>query len=163
MHVTRIVAELAGLIRKYKGRFLLTRKARRLQANDGIYPVLLATQATQFNWAYSDGFPDLEFVQQAFAFTLYLINRHGAGEHTQRFYEDAFMHAFPIVLDTMEADPWLAADKKLRLCYTLRTLVRFAGFLGLIQVDWIGNDVAAPDYRITKTSLLDAAVCFYLD
>lgn len=38
-----------------------------MQANDGVYPLLLAAHATQFNWAYSDGYPDLEFVQQAFA------------------------------------------------------------------------------------------------
>ena len=43
LHVTRLVAELAGLIRKYKGRFILSRDCRRLLARDGmtaIYPKL---------------------------------------------------------------------------------------------------------------------------
>lgn len=162
LHITRIVAQEAGLIRKYKGRFLLTKKARRLQANDGIYPVLLATHASRFNWAYSDGFPELYIVQQAFAFTLYLLHRHGARERTQTFYEDAFMCAFPTALDSMEDNPWRDAESQLRTCYTVRTLVRFAGFLGLIHVQWVGGGLGSPDYRITKTPLLDAAVRFHL-
>lgn len=163
LHVTRLVAERAGLVRKYKSRFLLTRRARTLQTNDGIYPRLLTTHATQYNWAYGDGFADLRLVQQAFAFTLYLLQRHGAQEQSSRFYEDAFIRAFPSVLEDMETNPWLSAEDRLRRCYTLRTLERFAAFFGLIQLRGCRNELAAPECHIAKTPLLDATVRFYLD
>lgn len=162
LHVTRVVAQTAGLIRKYKGRFLLTRKARRLETQGGIYPLLLTTHATRFNWGYSDRYPELDFVQQAFAFTLYLLHHHGAAEHKQHFYEDAFLRAFPTVLESMEPEPFLSTETTLRQCYRLRTLSRFAGFLGLARLEWLNNDILNPDIRITKTPLLDAAVRFDL-
>lgn len=41
LHITRLVAEMADLVRMNKRRFLLTRKAERLRKQDGIYPVCL--------------------------------------------------------------------------------------------------------------------------
>jgi hypothetical protein len=79
LHVTRLVAEFAGLIRKYNGRFILGRRCRRLLAEGGlaaIYPKLFKTYVEQFNWAYRDGHAELRFIQQAFLFTLYLLNRY---------------------------------------------------------------------------------------
>jgi len=163
LHVARLVAQLAGLIRKYKGRFLLTRKARRLRAQDGIYPVLVTTHATRFNWGYGDGYGELDFIQHAFAFTLYLLHRHGDAEHGARFYEDAFLRAFPMLLDQLPPHPYLDSESRLRSCYTLRTLQRFAGFFGLIQLARTRTDPVDPAYRITKTPLLDDAVQFHLD
>ena len=52
LHVTRLVAELAGLIRKYKGRFILSRDCRRLLAGGGpasIYPRMFRAYIPQFN------------------------------------------------------------------------------------------------------------------
>jgi hypothetical protein len=46
LHVTRIVAELAGLIRKYRGTFILSRECRMLISESGmtcIYPRLFRT------------------------------------------------------------------------------------------------------------------------
>ena len=52
LHVTRLVAELAGLIRKYKRRFILSRDCRWLLAGDGMsafYPRLFRAYVEQFN------------------------------------------------------------------------------------------------------------------
>ena len=163
LHVTRLVAQLAGLVRKYKGRFLLTRKARRLRAHDGIYPVLLTTHATRFNWGYGDGYDELDFVQHAFAFSLYLLHRHGDTEHDARFYEDAFLHAFPMLLDQLTPRAYLDGETHLRRSYTLRTLDRFAAFFGVIQLTCTRTDPAGFAYQITKTPLLDEVVHFHLD
>jgi hypothetical protein len=54
------VAELAGLVRKYKGQFILSRDCRRLLAEGGletVYPKLFRAYIEQFNWAYRDGYP----------------------------------------------------------------------------------------------------------
>lgn len=163
LHIARIVGEMAGLIRKFKGRFRLTRKGERLRKQDGIYPVLLATLAQKFNWPYSDGYPDLPLLQQAFAFTLYLIHRHGAKQHREKFYEDAFIRAFPMVLDSVEPSPYQDSETIVRRCYTLRTLVRFAGFLGLVDITQTKMDVLDPRLQITKTPLFEKAVQFVLN
>lgn len=160
LHITRNVAELAGLIRKYKGRFLLTRKAQKLRDTGGIHPALFQTFATKFNWAYSDGYPDLHHLQHSFAFSLYLIHRHGATQHAQSFYEDAFMRAFPMVLDEIEPRPYQEAEHILRHCYTLRVLERFAGFLGLVDIERSGTDILNSELLIRKTPLFDATVQF---
>lgn len=163
LHVTRLVARMAGLIRKYKGRFLLTRKAERLRVQNGTYPLLLEAFAAQFNWAYSDGYPDLPIVQHAFAFSLYLIHRHGDTPHTEDFYEDAFLRAFPMAFDDVEPRPYASAETTLRRCYTLRTLIRFAAFFGLVDIVQISMGLGEPRYRVTKTPLFSDVIQFHLD
>jgi hypothetical protein len=47
----------------------------------------------------------------------------------------------------------LAAD-----CYTLRALVRFAGLLGLAEVEPVSDSIFEREYRVRKLPLLDQAV-----
>jgi hypothetical protein len=104
---------LAGLIRKYKGRFILSRDCRRLLAGIGlpaVYPRLFRVYAEQFNWAYRDGYPELRFIQSAFLFTLYLLMRYGDISRSQVFYEDAFLRAFPMLLDEVPPSQAFSPD-----------------------------------------------------
>ncbi len=163
LHVARLVAELAGLIRKYKGRFILSRDCRRLLAEGGlavVYPRLLKAYAEQFNWAYRDGYADLRFIQQASLFTLYLLTRHGDTWRSQTFYEDAFLRAFPIVLNDVPPSPLFTAEEDLRRCYTWRTLVDFVGFFGLAEVEKVSDDILCHEYRVKALPLLGTAVQF---
>jgi yecA family protein len=164
LHVTRLVAQQAGLIRKYKGRWVLTRAARQLLADSGmagIYPRLLRAFAHGFNWAYQDRYPQLHIIQRSFAFTLYLLSRHGDTPRPQAFYEDAFLAAYPAALAETEPSAWDSAEDQLRRCYTLRTLVRFAAPLGLIDLEPAHADrTARTSYTVSKRPLLDAAVRF---
>ncbi len=165
LHVTRLVAELAGLVRKYKGRFILSRDCRRLLAGDGpaaIYSRLFRTYVTQFNWAYRDGYPELQFIQSAFLFTLYLLSRYGDIWRPQEFYEDTFLRAFPMVLD--DIDPGLMSpEETLANCYSWRTLVNFAGFLGLAAVEPSSDDFLCIEYRVKALPLLGDAVQFRIN
>jgi len=168
LHVTRVVAELAGLIRKYKGRFILSRECRKLLATEGlqvIYPRLLRTYVEQFNWSYRDAFAEAPFVQHAFLFTLYMLSRYGVEWHPSDFYEDNFLKAFPSALDEIEPMAsyveGFSPDWQARMCYTMRTIVDFAGFLGLAKVD--KKDEEKPigyGYMVKKLPLLDVAVCW---
>ena len=160
LHVTRIVAQSAGLVRKYKGYFILSKKCKTLlerHGHAGSYPLLLRAHATRFNWAYGDGHPELHFIQQAFAFSLYLLARHGDTPLSQHFYEDAFLNAFPMLLDEAEPRLYTSAEEQVRRCYTLRTLERFADFFGLATLTPTNDDIINRDYRVVKTPLLDAA------
>jgi hypothetical protein len=161
LHVTRLVAELAGLIRKYKGHFILSRDCRSLLNNEGvlaIYPRLLKTYIEQFNWGYWDGFPELRFIQSAFLFTLYLLTRYGDTWRPHTFYAESFLNAFPMVMHEVPPDTIVAPDKEVRDCYTWRTLVHFAGFFGLAAVEPVSERIFCREYRVKSLPLLRDAV-----
>jgi len=165
LHVTRLVAELAGLIRKYKGRRILSRNCRRLLARDGmatIYPKLFRAYVEQFNWAYRDGYPELRFMQSAFLFTLYLLTRYGDAWRPQVFYEDAFLGAFPRLLDEVPSSQVISPDETVRRGYTWRSLVHFAGFLGLARVEPVSDELLCHEYRVKALPLLGQIVQFRL-
>jgi len=166
LHVVRVVAELAGLIRKYKGRFILSRNCRSLLAQGGmaaVYPRLLRVYAGKFNWSYWDGYAELPFFQQSFLFTLYLLSCFGNDWRPSVFYEDQFLQAFPMVVDELEPPLYQTPEQQVRSCYTLRTLVNFAGFLGLATVEQVESDYPfMRQYRVKKSPLLEKAVLFSL-
>ncbi|HUW97442.1 MAG TPA: SEC-C domain-containing protein [Acidiferrobacter sp.] len=163
LHITRLVAELAGLIRKYKGRFILSRDCHRSLAKNGlaaVFPKLFRSYAEQFNWAFRDGYPELWFIQRAFLFTLYLLTRYGGTWQAHVFYEDAFLRAFPMVLEEVPATPTFSPDETVRASYTWRTLVHFAGFLGLAAVEPVSDKFLCHEYRVKALPLLGEAVQF---
>ncbi|MEJ2419083.1 MAG: hypothetical protein P8Y45_19580 [Exilibacterium sp.] len=163
LHITRLVAELAGLIRKYKGRFILSRDCRRLLAGDGmsaIYPRLFRAYVEQFNWAYRDGYPELRFMQSAFLFTLYLLMRYGDVSRSQVLYEDAFLRAFPMLLDEVPPNQVFSPDETVRRAYTWRSLVHFADFLGLATVEPVSDELLCHEHRMKALTLLSQVVQF---
>jgi len=165
LHVTRLAAELAGLIRKYKGRFILSRDCRRLLSGDGmtaIYPRLFRAYVEQFNWAYRDGYPELRFIQSAFLFTLYLLTRYGDAWRSQIFYEDAFLGAFPMLLDEVPPSQVFSPGETVRRGYTWRSLVNFASFLGLATVEPASDEFLCHEYRVKSLPLLGQVVQFHL-
>jgi len=165
LHVTRLVAELAGLVRKYRGKFILGGECRKILTKHGlagIYPRLLRAYIEKFNWGYRDRYAELGFIQQSVLFTLYLLHNHGKTWLPHLFYEDAFLRAFPMVLEHVPPDDFFGPERTVRSCYTLRALEHFAGFLGLAKVELTGKEGYLRQYRVRKSSLLDAAVCFHL-
>ncbi len=165
LHTTRLVAELAGLVRKYKGRFILSRECRKLLEGGGlaaVYSKLFRAYVEQFNWAYLDRYPELRFIQSAFLFTLYLLTQYGDTWQPHEFYEDCFLRAFPTVLDEVPPSPVFTPEEELRTCYTWRTLVHFAGFLGLAAVEAVNDEFLCREYRVKALPLLQEAVQFPL-
>jgi len=163
LHVARLVAQLAGLIRKHKGRFILGRDCRRLLAEDGlaaIYPRLFMSYVEKFNWGYRDGYEELRFVQSAFLFSLYLLTRYGDIWRPHVFYEDKFLRAFPSTLDEVPPRPPLNPEDEVRCCYTWRTLVHFAHFMGLAEVEDVSGEFAGREYRVRALPLLGQFVQF---
>jgi hypothetical protein len=168
LHVTRLTAELAGLIRKYKGRFILSSECRRLLKLDGlraIYPVLFRAYVRSFNWGYWDGYPDLRLLQSAFPFTLYLLKRQGASVKEHTFYEAAFLRAFPAITDDVPKGSFLytTPEKIVRDAYTWRTLLHFTAFFGLAEVKPKTDDFLCHEFNVKALPLLDQVVQFKMD
>ena len=164
LHSIRLTATIAGLIRKYRSRFVLTKKCSRILADhsmEGIYPLLLTAYVRKFNWAYRDRYPEFGFIQQSFLFTLYLLFQHGSDWQPNTFYEDCFLRAFPMVIESGESHPMSSPEETVRRCYTWRCLVNFTGFFGLAQVVPASEDILNREYRIKKQALLEQAVHFH--
>lgn len=164
LHCTRLVAQLAGLIRKYRGKFVLTRKCRELfdmQDIGSLYFELFKTYTTKFNWGYRDAYPEAEIVQQSFLYTLYLLTSFGDVQRSQRFYEDKFLAAFPMAADMFAETSYSTAEDSARHCYFIRSLVRFASFFGLAQLNLKSRKSYQERYLIQKNSLLDQLVTFW--
>jgi hypothetical protein len=165
LHTIRLTAAIAGLIRKYRSRFVLTKKCSRILADhgmEGIYPLLLTAYVCKFNWAYRDRYPELGFIQQSFLFSLYLLFQHGADWQPNTFYEDCFLRAFPIVVEKLPSLSLSSPEETVRRCYTWRCLLNFAGFFGLAQVDPVSEDSLNREYRIKMQPLLEQAVHFHV-
>jgi hypothetical protein len=164
LHVTRLVAEMAGLIRVHRGRFILSRDGQVLHRRSGmaaIYPRLLRVFVEEFNWAYGDGYDELAFIQHSFLFTLYLLNRYGDKPRPSAFYEEAYLHAFPALVEEVGASPYSTPRESVGRCYVLRTFEQFAKFFGLArleQSEYAGG--ASVDCTISSTPLLDSVVSF---
>ena len=159
------MAELAGLIRRYKGRFILGRECRKLLKDGGmraIYPALLRAFAQKFNWGYSDGYPEVGLVQSFFAYTLYLLTRHGEELRVNTFYEDAFLRAFPSVLDTVKPTTYETREIIIRGVYSLRSLETFAELLGLVEIQRSSEDRYSQAFKLKATPVLGDAVRFHI-
>lgn len=166
LHALRVAAEVAKLLRKYKGRFILSRAARTLLANQGlagIYPRLLRSYATEFNWGYRDRYPEFAIIQQSFLFTLWVLDRYGDSWRPNTFYEDAFLKALPQVLIEAEEyrSNWAQPEERVRSCYSLRCLERFVCFFGLGETDRKPGEVRYGEFQIRKTPLLGRVVKFH--
>ncbi|KAF0218355.1 MAG: SEC-C motif domain [Geobacteraceae bacterium] len=165
LHVARLVAELAGLVRKYKGKFILGRECRKLlaeQGPSGIYPRLFRAFAGEYNWGYRDRYPDFSIIQQSFLFTLYLLQRFGAEWRTSVFYADNFLRAFPAVLGEARPLSFETAEETVGRCYAIRALDRFAGFLGLAEIERDPAKRFSDEFRLRKLPLLEHVVQFHL-
>jgi len=163
LHCLRLVAGLAGLLRKYKGKFILTRKCRQKIASHGVgsvYSDLFMAYVRKFNWAYRDHYPELGFIQRSFLFTLYLLQKYGEETRQHTFYEDIFLEAFPQLLDEVPDSPYLSGEEKIRYAYRYRALDHFAVFFGLIAFAPTSEDYLNRQYEVKKLPLLDRFISF---
>ncbi len=165
LHVIRLSAQLGGLVRKYKGRVMLTKKCRKALDHGGIkalYPHLFNSYCQKLNWAYRDGFDDIGIIQHSFLFTLYLLHKYGDTWRPSVFYADNFRQAFPMALQEVQPTFYAEPEKTLQQCYILRTLNRFAGFFGLAEIEQVSEEPIDRGYRIRSSGLLDQMVQFHL-
>jgi hypothetical protein len=165
LHCIRLLAEMCGILRKFKGKFIIGTKYRKILASQGptaLFPELLKKYLTEFNWAFGDGYEEIHFVQQSFLFSLYLLCKYGDIARPQEFYEDAFVTAFPDVLKELQDRPYQSVEQQLRGMYFLRTFSRGFGFFGLAQLKPTPSENLYSHYDVKKTMLLDQVVSFSL-
>ena len=165
LHVTRLVAEMAGLVRKYRGKFILGKACRTLRGTGGnraLYPILFEAFVRKYEWGYLDRYPEFPFLQASFLFSLLLLSRHGDQQRSDSFYCERFLKAFPMLLQGVPASEYWTPEKFVSNCYSLRVLQRFAEFFGLVEIERIGDRMVPDEIKIRKRPLLDEVVKFHL-
>lgn len=163
LHCTRLVAQLSGLIRKYRGKFVLTKKCKKmldLEDYGNLYFELFKAFTIEFNWAYRDGYPEAVIIQHSFVYTLFLLAKFGDKERPQQFYEDKFLDAFPMALGMFPETSYGSADEVASNCYFLRAMDRFAVFFGLAEFNLKSRKKYREKYLVSKSALLDVFVSF---
>jgi len=158
----RVAAGYCGLLRKYKGQFTLTKRTLKLMAQDdwsSLYVDLVLANATKLNWAFVDRYPEAPFIQQSFAYTLFLLSSYGHQPRPAEFYAERFFTAFPAALRDFDDSPYPSPHDWAQRCYILRALQRFAGFFGLAHIE-IGQGYPERPLTVRKTAWLDDFVSF---
>ncbi len=136
LHTMRIVGELAGLVKRRKNRFYITKQGRQLALPENrgrLFQVLFKTYVSKFNWGYRDGYPEAPFVQTAWLFSLYSLSLFGRQWRSSQFYIEQFMQVFPSAINEMDGDGFRTSEQAFRACYGTRSLERFAHFWGLAK------------------------------
>ena len=162
LHHLRVILGAGGLIRKYKGKFLIAKKAAQLLEEDkagDLYASLFHAVFRRFNLAYGDGYPECPGVQHAVAYSLLMIARH-AEEWISP--EDLAPRLFiPAVAQEIADGSWEWDDTP---GIALMRVIRPAARLGLVECEYpeegpfLGWDIA----RVRKSALFDRCLSFNL-
>ncbi len=103
----------------------------------GVYPDLFRAALRQFNWSYTDRMPPFPRIQGFAGFTLRLLARHGREPRLVTFYSDAFIRAFPMMVDEARDSGegrWDLPARSLARAYIHRSFERFGHLMGLVHV-----------------------------
>ncbi len=83
LHIVRVICQIGGLVRKYKKRFVITRKARGLLHEDragALYGHLFDTMFRRFNLAYLTRVDEVPGIQETIPYELYRIAQLPLGQ-----------------------------------------------------------------------------------
>ncbi len=155
IHLTRILLELTGIVKKRNNIISLTKKAEKLLNNPHeLLREVLLKFGTRFNWAYFDGYGQNNIGQMGWGFSLILLSKFGMEKRPTTFYANKYFTAFPMLHDDRFReglrDDEVSSDQR---CYALRTFVRFMDLFGFVEIEET-KEYFAPD-KVTKTPLFD--------
>lgn len=163
LHFVHVLADIAGLIRRYRGRLILSRECRRRLSESelaGVYTPLFLAGATEYNWAYPWG-QELPSIQHAVFFSLYLLALYGDRPLSNVFYEDWYLHYCPLEQHGEIETNFQGPEETLRSTYAERTFYEFAAPFGLVRLQpYIEDKSTRRHFEILKTSQLDHLVRF---
>ncbi len=161
LHITRILLELAGLVKRRNGLFSLTRTGEKLSAEGRageLFATLFRVHFRRFNLEYLDGAPDVPEFQFSIGYTLFRFG-HVGGE-----WSTPYDLAESIVLPGVgEAPPRSPYGDPMPLIVETRFLRPLEGF-GLAEVqeqEWVRGAPGPRDlYR--RTPLFERFLSFAL-
>ena len=157
VNLTRILIELAGLVKKRNGKLSLTKSSAKILAdNYELLRLILLTFATKFNWAYYDGYGENQIGQLGWGFSLILLSKYGNEKRLDSFYAEKYFKAYPKLLESVETN-YGTLESNSTNCYSIRTFDRFLDYFGLIKTEEDSAGLNIKKY-FTKTDLFDRLI-----
>jgi len=157
INLTRIIIELAGLVKKRNGKLSLTKSSQKvLGDNKELFRQIFLTFTNKFNWAYYDGYGENQIGQLGYGFSLILLSKYGQKKRLDSFYAERYFKAFPQLLDSIEPT-YGSVESYSSRCYSIRTFERFLDYFGVIKIDEQGKGLDSIKY-IIKTDLFDKLI-----
>lgn len=157
VNLSRIITELAGLIKKRNGKISLTKNGEKtIQDNYRLLATILETFTKKFNWAYYDGYGENQIGQLGYGFSLILLSKFGNEKRLDSFYAEKYFNAYPDLFNSLEPTSGTLERYSTR-CYSIRTFERFLYYFGLIDIEEEGKWLDSIKY-ITKTDLFDRLI-----
>lgn len=129
IHLTRIISELSGFVRKYKGKLLITNKGNEfIKQNGEKYWLkdIIDVFGNKFSMAYFDNYKNEHVGQIGFMFSIYLMKKYGDIERDSDFYAKKYFKAFPRIGEIEE--------NYNKSAYATRTFERFMEYFGFIKI-----------------------------
>lgn len=155
IYLTRIISELAGLLKRAKGKLTLTKKGKDLlneKKEFELFKAIFLTFAGKFNWGFFDGYEDGRVGQLGFGFTLILLEKYGEKFKGMSFYTSKYLRAFPFLRENF-TDSYRTVDEQVNRCYSIRTFERFLKYFWLIEIKY-GKGII-DDFEVKKTEIFD--------
>lgn len=158
VNLTRLLAELSGLIKKRNGKLSLTKNGEKISFDSfRLFDLILKTMTGKFNWSYYDGYGDNQIGQLAFGFSIILLHKYGEINRLDEFYAEKYFNAFPALIELKSPSYFETPERSSFRCYSLRTFDRFLDYFGLIKIETVGEKWD-PDKYITKSDLFDKLI-----
>jgi hypothetical protein len=164
IHLTRIIAELSGFVKKKNGKLSLTKTWKDKLISKNRQEILYQTFSVfsqEFNWGYFDGYPSQQTGQLGFAFSLLLLSKYGSVERQDRFYSDKYLKAFPKLQTDFNVNHFSGEEnRQFSDCYSIRTFNRFLEYFNLTVSRTEGKLYRDSKKFIKKTSIFDEIISF---
>jgi hypothetical protein len=155
--IAKIVCESTNLVRKSKGKLLLTKngeKQLKTENRVALFKVIFTAFTEKFNWAYNDGYAEEPVGQYGYLFSIYLLKTFGKDENFTNFYASKYLQVFEKFI-TLFNDDYTTSEKQFNSCYMVRTFERFTEWFGLTRINGKNNYFDHENAKIVKTKLLD--------
>lgn len=156
IHLSHILLNYAGAIKKRSNKLSLTRKGEKLLADEGaLYRSLLEVYTSKYNWAY--GTYGAEHVAQyGWGLLLYRFLRDGDQERDSQYYADFYRRAFPLMVHQLRDDPYSDPVKDIARYVDSRFFRGLCGYFGLAEIE-VGEWRFTPsgELRVRRSALAE--------
>jgi len=164
LHVLRVILTAGGVVRKYRGRFLVTKMGAKLAADEragALQAHLVRTFFGAFNLSYLDGFRDDSTFQTTVAYSLWMMRRIGNEWMAPERLRELAQLGLRFMEETDEGgrnDRQWIFDRRL-----LRPLENFGLLETRLGTPLVGGGgLSHKQYEVRKTALYDRFIAFEL-
>jgi hypothetical protein len=151
VHLTRVLAQTAGLTKQRNGKLSLTNLGERLSANKKeLFFQLFISFVYKLNWETFYRFDSRFCGQFGFGFSLILLAKYGSEERLDKFYSEKFFCAFPQLGSGL-------LNWEQHSFYSFGMFDLCLNYLGLVNIETRRMQIDMIKY-ITKTDLFDKLI-----